>query len=255
MLCFCCCCCLFGWGVPSPDTVWHSLPAPAPAPHRPGSWCSAQHTQKHFRWIVAAPFSLYSWRVYWMSPNVPNDPNIDPPIQAEYFLCESVMILISMSSLFNLHFNSFNILALNPGNIDDPPDNTMLPHKSGCKSPSHFRMESNIKSTTPFSTPFALALGNKEGLNNVSAMPYLVSESTVITWPSGNSYLWKGVQRSAKEKRKKQEKRMSKFHTTTHNCPTPPSLLATFFTHHHHNVNVPRWTTYWIDSLVRLSSS
>lgn len=58
-----------------------------------------------------------------------------------------------------------------------------------------------------------------------------------------------------KKQEKKKKKRMSKFHTTTHNCPTPPSLLATFFTHHHHNVNVPRWTTYWIDSLVRLSSS
>merc|ERR1712139_746902 len=108
--------------------------------------CHFQHatlfrsTQKHLRWTMLGPDSSYSCLEIHICWKVEREARIDPPIQTEYFLSGGATTLIFMVGGARAVI-SFCIRSAIPGNIVEPPDNTVFAYKSLRISTSHFMME------------------------------------------------------------------------------------------------------------------
>ncbi|CAH3153021.1 unnamed protein product, partial [Porites evermanni] len=105
---------------------------------------------------------------------------IDPPIHTEYLRSGGAMILIFMVGGARAVI-SFCILSAIPGNMVEPPDNTVLAYRSLRMSTSHFMIELYVVSWMP-----ADSIPRKEGWNMASGARNL-SLPMVMTCPSGSS--------------------------------------------------------------------
>ena len=89
---------------------------------------------------MEGPASSYSCLEIHICWKVDSEAKIDHPIHTEYFRSGGEMILIFIVGGARAVI-SFCILSAIPGNMLEPPDNTILAYKSLRMSTSHFMME------------------------------------------------------------------------------------------------------------------
>ena len=129
---------------------------------------------------MEGPDSSYCCLEIHICWEVDNDAKIDPPIHTECLHSGGAITLIFIVGGARAEI-SFCILSAIPGNMVEPPVNTMLAYKSLRISTSHFMMELYVASWLPWDS-----IPKKAGWNMTSG-PRNRSLPTVITWPLGSS--------------------------------------------------------------------
>merc|ERR1719263_2194013 len=146
--------------------------------------------QKHFLCTIVGPDSSYSPLEIHICWNVLNDDKIEPPIHTEYLRSGGATTLIFMVEGASA-VSSFVVRSPMPGNIVVPPDSTTFAYRSLRMSTSHFMIDWNVVSWTPLaSLPMKLGWKRTSGQRKRS-LP------TVITFPSGSSYVFSFSELSA----------------------------------------------------------
>ena len=119
------------------------------------------------RSISRATKDEINYFVTWKSTSVGrwacSDIKIDPPIHTEYLRSGGAMILIFIVGGARAVISAICILSAIPGNMVEPPDNTVLAYKSLRMFTSHFMMELYVVSWIPVAS-----IPRKEGWNMAS---------------------------------------------------------------------------------------
>ena len=136
---------------------------------------------KHFLWTIWSPYSWYSALVIHIFWNVDNEDKIEPPIHAKNFLSWAW----EANTLTFVYSETIAVISLvslycRPGNIVEPPLNTMFLYKSFLISTSHLRIDWWTISWIP-----GISLLIKIGLKRTSGhLNFSLPKCTV--WPSGS---------------------------------------------------------------------
>merc|ERR1719361_1945158 len=131
-----------------------------------------------------SPFEIHiCWKVL-------RDDGIDPPIHTEYLRSGGATTFIFMVEGAKA-VSSFVMRSPMPMNIVVPPERTTFEYKSLRMSTSHFMIDWNEVSWIPLAS-FPMKLGWKRTSGQRNRSP-----PTVITFPSGNSYVFSFSELSA----------------------------------------------------------
>merc|ERR1719408_911086 len=146
--------------------------------------------QKHFLWTMVGPDSSYSPLEIHICWKVLSEERMDPPIQTEYLRSGGATTLIFIVDGANA-VSSLVIRSPMPANMVVPPESTTLLYRSLRMSTSHFMIDWNVVSWMPLaSLPMKLGWKSTSGQRKRS-LP------TVITFPSGSSYVFSFSELSA----------------------------------------------------------
>merc|ERR1719199_2252336 len=151
---------------------------------------SAFDAQKHLRWTIVGPLSSYSVLEIHICWKVERDDKMLPPIHTEYLRSGGAITLIFMVDGARA-VSSFVMRSPIPANIVVPPDRTTFAYKSLRISTSHFMIDWKVVSWMPLAS-----LPMKDGWKRTSGHRKR-SLPTVITLPSGSSYLFSFSELSA----------------------------------------------------------
>merc|ERR1719305_554018 len=152
--------------------------------------CHGTSAQKHLRCTMVGPDSSYSVFEIHICWNVDSDDRIAPPIQTEYLRSGGAITLIFIVDGASA-VSSFVMRSPMPANIVVPPERTTFAYKSLRMSTSHFMMDWNVVSWIPLAS-----LPMKDGWKSTSGQRKR-SLPTVITFPSGSSYVFSFSELSA----------------------------------------------------------
>merc|ERR1711977_312198 len=150
----------------------------------------AAASQKHFLWTIVGPDSSYSPFEIHICWKVLSDDRIEPPIHTEYLRSGGATTLIFMVDGAKA-VSSFVMRSPIPANMVVPPERTTFAYKSLRMSTSHFMMDWKVVSWMPLAS-----LPMKDGWKRTSGQRNR-SLPTVITFPSGSSYVFSFSELSA----------------------------------------------------------
>ena len=120
------------------------------------------------------PDSSYSCLLIHIDWKVDSEARIDPQIQTEYFLSGGAMILIFIV-LGAIDVISFCMRSAIPGNMDVPPDMTVLAYRSLRISMSHFMMEWKVVSWMPHDSMPRKAGWNSDSGQRKRSLPMVMT--------------------------------------------------------------------------------
>merc|ERR1712124_109440 len=146
--------------------------------------------QKHLRCTMVGPDSSYSPLEIHICWKVLSDERMEPPIHTEYLRSGGATTLIFIVEGANA-VSSFVMRSPIPANIVVTPESTTLAYKSLRMSTSHFMIDWKVVSWMPLAS-----LPMKDGWKRTSGHRKR-SLPTVITLPSGNSYVFSFSELSA----------------------------------------------------------
>merc|ERR1719213_1390679 len=147
-------------------------------------------TQKHFLWTIVGPDSSYSPFEIHICWKVLREERMEPPIHTEYLRSGGATTLIFIVEGARA-VSSLVMRSPMPANMVVPPDSTTLLYRSLRMSTSHFMIDWKVVSWIPLaSLPMKLGWKSTSGQRKRS-LP------TVITFPSGSSYVFSFSELSA----------------------------------------------------------